>query len=384
MNVIFLECSHSYGYEFSAGNSKVSMMTKGLHAAGVNCFIHNGIAGSTSVRADEVKDVNGVEVTTYKSSTNGYAYYFWLPIKNLPKLWKYLKNHREKKGKNIVVLEIPLFHIFILYTFLCKVLGYRTACISHEWIPTLRHQGFKDKYYNDPLYTRYFGYLVNAILPISEYIIEKCKKFKKPYYKVPALAVFPKELPHADGSETYFLYCAQAGYFRIAKFIVDAFKIYHDNGGNYNLKMVLAGSNPDIDRVANYVQSNHLESSVQISTKLPYDELIITYQNASSLLIPLDPDYEQDTARFPQKIAEYTSTAAPIIATNIGEIKTYFNEQNCILADFSEQSFTDRFTWVEANPEKAKTIGVAGYRLGLEEFDCIKVCKGLADFLTTI
>lgn len=385
MNIIFLECVGSYGYAFSAGASKVRMMAKGLQTAGAKCFIHNGLTGSTSVEEDEVKYVEGVEVTTYKSSSNGYAYYFWIPFRNLPKLWKYLRSHHDKNDKSIVILEVPLFHIFVLYTFLCKIMGYRIACISHEWIPTLRHTGFRDRFFNDPLYTNFFGYLVNALLPISEYIIDKCRRFKKPYFKVPALAEFPIQLPQSDNQkEHYFLYCAQAGYFRIAKFIINAYKLYHENKGNYSLRMVLAGTEQDINNVRQYVKSLNLENEILIESRLSYDILLSRYRNASALLIPLDPDYEQDAARFPQKIAEYTSTAAPIIATNIGEIKTYFNDRNCILADFSEQSFADCFTWVEANPEKAKAIGEEGYKLGLEQFDCIKVCKGLTDFFKTI
>lgn len=384
MNVVFLECVNSYGYAFSAGVSKVRMMVNGLRSAGAKCYIHNGLTGSTSVKADEVKYVEDVEVTTYKSSSNGYAYYFWLPIKNFPKLYKYLKSHRNKNEKNIVILEVPLFHIFVLYTVICKLLGYRIASISHEWIPTLKHTSFRDKYYNDPLYARFYGYLVHAILPISEYIIEKCKKFNKPYFKVPALADFPSAPPRSIEEEKYFLYCAQAGYFRIAKFIVDSFSSYIKDNGHYKLRMVLAGTESLIDRVRQYVSSMQLEDAVIIETKLPYKTLINRYCGAAALLIPLDPDYEQDTARFPQKIAEYTSTASPIIATNIGEIKTYFNDQNCILAEFSEQSFADRFTWVESNPTEAREVGRKGYELGIEKFNCMTVCKDLYEFFKTL
>lgn len=384
MNVIFLECVNSYGYEFSAGVAKVRMMIRGLQAAGSRCYVHNGIIGSTYVDTDELKVEDGVEITTYKASANGYSNFFWHPIKNLPKLRKYLKSHRVKKDRNIVILEIPKYHVFVLYSIVCRLLGYRIACIAHEWIPTLHHTGSIDRYFNDPCYTATFGYFVHGILPISEYIIEKCKKFSKPYFKVPALAEFPSELPRSTEEEKYFLYCAQAGYFRIAKFIIDSFSVYYKDNGHYKLRMVMAGTEPLIDRVRQYVSSIQLEDAVIIETKLPYKTLINRYCNAAALLIPLDPDYEQDTARFPQKIAEYTSTASPIIATNIGEIKTYFNDQNCILAEFSERSFADRFAWVEANPQKAKTIGIEGFWLGLEHFDCIKVCKGLADFFTTL
>ena len=359
-------------------------MAKGLQSAGAKCYIHNGLTGSTSVVEDEIKYVDDVEVTTYKSSSNGYAYYFWIPFRNLPKLWKYLRSHHDKNDKSIVILEVPLFHIFVLYTILCKIMGYRIACISHEWIPTLRHTGFRDRYFNDPLYTKFFGYLVHAILPISEYIIDKCKKFKKPYYKVPALAEFPAQKPTPDKTELYFLYCAQAGYFRIAKFIIDAFAQYIKKGGKYYLRMILSGSPDGIDKVRQYVKDNKLSDVVLIDTKLPYGTLVAAYRNASALLIPLDPDYEQDWARFPQKIAEYTASASPIIATNVGEIKTYFSDSNSIKADFDEESFAKRFEWIEKNPQQAKQIGKNGFYLGEENFNCIKVCKGLYGFFNAI
>lgn len=384
MNVVFLESTKSYGYGFSAGSSKVSMMVKGLQAAGATCYIHNGLTGSTCVDKDEVKYVDGVEVTTYKSFSNGYVYYFWLPIKNMHKLWKYLKSHRDKESKNIMILEVPVYHIFVLYCILGRLLSYRIACIAHEWIPTLHHKGKIDRYYNDPLYTSTFGYFVHALLPISEYIIDKCKHFKKPYFKLPALAEFPPLQPKEIDDGQFFLYCAQAGYFRIVKFIIDAYRLYHDNGGHYTLTMVLAGTEPDINKARQYVSSLQLEKFVNIETKLPYEILLSRYRNASALLIPLDPDYEQDSARFPQKIAEYTAASSPIISTDIGEIKSYFSNNNCIKAEFTEESFSNSLTWVEANPEKSKEVGKEGYALGKEKFNCMKVCKDMLVFFNNI
>ena len=384
MNVIFLECANSYGYEFNAGNTKIRMIAKGLQVAGATCYVHNGIIGSAYVNADEVKTDEGVEITTYTASSNGYSNFFWHPIKNLPKLWKYLKSHRDKKDRNIVVVEIPKYHVFILYSIICRAFGYRIVCIAHEWIPTLRHTGKIDRYYNDPLYTSTFGYFVHALLPISEYIIDKCKHFKKPYFKLPALADFPTSQPEKIDDGQFFLYCAQAGYFRIAKFIIDAYRLYRDNGGHYTLTMVLAGTKPCIDKVSQYVSSLQLEKSVNIETKLPYEILLSRYRSASALLIPLDPDYEQDSARFPQKIAEYTASFSPIISTDIGEIKSYFSNDNCIKADFTEESFSRSFAWIEANPDKAKEIGRNGYALGNEKFNCIKVCNDMYDFFNRV
>lgn len=360
------------------------MIAKGLQVAGATCYVHNGIIGSAYVNADEVKTDEGVEITTYTASSNGYSNFFWHPIKNLPKLWKYLKSHRDKKDRNIVVVEIPKYHVFILYSIICRALGYRIACIAHEWIPTLKRPGLIDRFYNDPLYTKTFGYCVHAILPVSEYIISKCNRFGKPYFKLPALADFSEIIAPSETKSTYFLYCVRAGYFRVIKIIVDAFSIYKKQGGRYSLKLILSGPEASIEKVRQYTRTQNVEENVTIETKLPYEVLLDRYRKASALLIPLDPNYEQDFARFPQKIAEYTSSAVPIIATNVGEVKFYFTDENCIKVDFTEESFADAFSWVENNPAKANEIGRNGYSLGLEKFNCMTVCTNLMDFFRKI
>ena len=54
------------------------------------------------------------------------------------------------------------------------------------------------------------------------------------------------------------------------------------------------------------------------------------YKNAIALLIPLRPTL-QDEARFPHKIGEYLASGNPVISTNYGEVKHYFQDGHDML-----------------------------------------------------
>ncbi len=148
--------------------------------------------------------------------------------------------------------------------------------------------------------------------------------------------------------------------------------------------MVLNGPDNYRENIVKYIEEKELSERIVIKSKLPYKELINEYLNAKALLIPLDPNYEQDEARFSQKIAEYLSSKSPIITNNVGEIKYYFNDDEIIRCEFNDESFAKTFTWVEKNGKKAKEIGLKGYERGLKEFDYRNLGKGMYEFFHTI
>lgn len=47
LNVVFLGCTQGYGYTFSACNTKIEFMSRGLTELGNTCYIHNGLVGKT-------------------------------------------------------------------------------------------------------------------------------------------------------------------------------------------------------------------------------------------------------------------------------------------------------------------------------------------------
>lgn len=365
MKVVFLGCTDNYGYGFSASITKVNYMAKGLTEAGANCYIHNGICGNRRVNNDEIKTVDDIPVTSLKK--RGHELISW--IFNVGKVYKYLKAIYNKDEENIAIIVIELYHIFLLYFLISKIIGYKLIIISHEWGPTVVEVN-KFKKPSLWLYAKTFGYFADGILPISEYIIDKIRHFKKPYYKLPILADFTgNETENIKKERTNFVYCASVYYKRIIMMILNAYKIYNNKNGKLRLTLILNGPQDKLDDIQEEINKIQMQQYVSIKTTLPYNDLLNEYATAAALIIPLDPDCEQDKARFSQKIAEYLSSKSPIITNNVGEIKYYFSEDEVVKCQYNETSFAEAFKWVEENEQKSIEIGSNGYVKGEKEFD---------------
>ena len=66
MNVVFLDCTQNYGFQFSAANTKTELLAKGLTLAGNKCVIHNGLTGCRNLSKREGKEIDNVgTIITY-------------------------------------------------------------------------------------------------------------------------------------------------------------------------------------------------------------------------------------------------------------------------------------------------------------------------------
>lgn len=386
-NIVFLGCTQDYPYCFSACNTKVELISRGLILQGDRCCIINSIVGSKLVKK-KTESQNDYQINhiTYPFYANQLI--SW--ICNIKKLYQDLQNYKSDKYKNILILEAPDYHIYLLYIILGRLLGYKISIIAHEWLPTIKSTHILRK----PsvwLYATTFGYLADGIMPISRYIDLKTDKFKKKKMRLPILAEFNNNeeqllLSTENIENGYFLYCAFAAYFRVITFIADTYKYFCDMGGKQQLIMVLSGSQEDINKVVNYLKRIGINDRVLLRSKLPYNELTAYYKKAIALLIPLCPNSEQDKARFSQKIAEYLSSYRPIISTNVGEINEYFTDkQNIILAsEYSIESFCNALQFAIKDYEIANKIGYEGRLLGEKEFDFKKNGKKLHLFFNEL
>jgi len=384
-NILFLDCTQNIGYEFSAANTKVEMIVRGLIENGDNCAIINGLIGYKNISKRTVKSLRCIPlIITYSRKYNEIISWIF----NLKALYEDLRTCKVNSANNIVVLELPDYHIFITYVLLSKILKYKIVVIAQEWGPTLTSLHWIRK----PsliIYSKTFGYFVNGIFPISEFIINKIKHFNIPYMKLPILSDFNNSdilVSKTNIKFKYFLYCVFAIYTRVIYFIIDVFHYYLNMNNEKKLILVLSGDEEEISLIENYIINLDLACRIIIKSKLPYSELLSLYKNADALLIPLDPNHQQDEARFSQKIAEYLSSGTPIISNNVGEIKYYFEDKvNVILAsDYTVLSFYKALIWVDENPIKSKDIGLKGYELGRVEFDYRKYGKMTHDFILKI
>lgn len=381
MNVVFLECTQNYGFQFSAANTKTELLAKGLVKAGNRCTILNGVRGYKGIKYKESMHVNGVgEVITFpyrELSIFGF-------VGNIPALVGCLRRLFLKNDNNIVILESPYVYIYYIYVLLGRIFGYKIVTISHEWVPTIKRR-FWIQNIMSAIYARTFGIGIHGILPISHYIWQRAEHFGKPMLMTPILAEYPQQIP-AVCKEDKFVYCVYSCYYRVITMVIDGYKEYKNlTDKPYGLTLILSGPAPQIEKVQDYIHEVKLTEDVTIKTKLPYIELLHTYQEARALLIPLNPDCEQDHARFSQKIAEYLSSGTPVISNNVGEIPYYFeNGRNMILADYSAKGFAKSLKWVQDNPDKAEEIGINGFKLGISEFNYDAFGKKLDVFLQSI
>lgn len=258
----------------------------------------------------------------------------------------------------------------IYYRILSKLFRFPLICHYVEYRSSFKatklHQRISDR-----LFDNYFMHFVDAVLPISEYLIDHLKKsgFGKPYLKIPPLADFSKfkkqEIPV---NEKYFLYVGTAAYMEAIGFITQAFDQMEEPG--MELHMVVNGNEAQRRQVEQLVQAMKKSASVKCFSNLTYDDLIQKYMHASALLIPLTNSV-QDKARFPQKISEYLASGNPIITTNYGEVPFYFkNEVNALVASsYDTLEFAKKMDFVAIQPERSVQIGREGLTTGLRYFD---------------
>lgn len=381
MNIVFLDCTQNYSYQFSASNTKMELLAKGLIIMGNSCTIMNGVDGFVGIQQTEVKQVDGIgEIITYphcKVPIIGF-------IANLPSLIHDLKRIAKRDKKNIIILSNVYFHIYFLYVLIGRILDYKLVAIAHEWVPTIKKR-FWIQNVMSSVYARTFGRGIHAILPISHYIWQRTEHFGKPMLMTPILAEYPTEIPLIK-KENCFVYCVYAFYYRVITMIVNSYKEYlNKSNAPYGLTLVLSGPEAQIEKVRKYVRDCNLENNINIKSKLPYADLLRIYQSARALLIPLNPNHEQDHARFSQKIAEYLSSGTPVISNYVGEIPYYFKDKNnMILTDFSIKGFAKAFQWVQENEMTAIEIGKKGFITGVMEFDYKLFGKKFNSFLNKL
>lgn len=379
MNIIFSHCTQSYPIKFTASNTKVDFMAKGMLKYGVKVCVIGDTFGEQQLNTVESNYNNGIK-------------YYLFPRKhhilislasNLLKWIKILKNEKKKGEINILFVG-GLFPIFWIHLIVGKLLGYKCVLLTQEWAPSLKMNHMLERI-NAKISVHFNNYFLDAILPISHFLWLKNKKFKKPMHIVPVLADYHTVKVNKHNNFDHFAYCADASYFRVLKMILNAYSKYLNEGGTSQLKLILGGREQDKKAVSKYIKSLNLNEMIEIKSQIPIEELKNIYETALGLIIPLDPKSIQDQARFSQKIAEYISSSRPIITSAVGEIPYYFeNSVSACIVEYTEDAYAEAMTYLSNNKDIATKIGVGGYNVGKENFDCYKNGYQLINFFKTL
>lgn len=286
--------------------------------------------------------------------------------------YKYLKHlKRHDKIDLAIVSNRNIVHV-LRYLFYSTYLDFPIALNLVEMASSMQDRNTLLNRINDYLLDKYIIKLFDGALPISDKLMSYYKTLspQKPCLKLPILCDFEKFDLQKEKEESYFLYCGSMAYRQVIDFIVEAYKSLPEKESAKLFMIVSGGSKREVDSLQQEINDQFDVPHIKLFSDIPYELLVHLYVNAIALLIPLRPTV-QDSSRFPHKIGEYLASGNPIITTNVGEIKNYFeDERTALIADtYAISTFAAKMRFVLREPKRSKEIGAQGKALGLKEFD---------------
>ncbi|MEM8901053.1 MAG: glycosyltransferase [Bacteroidota bacterium] len=276
----------------------------------------------------------------------------------------------------------------LYYRLLSRLFRFPIILSYVEYRSAIKNRKLKKKWiqWNDKLYDKYSAKYADGVLPISEFLIEVIKRKAPgtPFIKSPVITDFDRFSveDHSKEDPVKFLYVGAASYKELITFVLRSFEMLE---GKAELNMVLGGSESQFEPVKEYVSGLNKKEAIFLYNNLEDWEIPVKMSEANALLIPLRSNI-QDEARFPHKVGEYVASGKPLITTNYGEIRYYFEDgKNALVADeYSERLFTNKMEEVINFPAKAVEIGKEGQALGKEYFDHKKHGVEILNFIKEI
>lgn len=363
----------------SAAVNKFMAVYKSLHQHGVDFLIINNRAfhqQESSLKLNQRGVHDGMNfcytsLSPYKSNS-----FLGRRVSNMVGRWRefWLLVKLGSQKKIDVAFYYPTngsFLELIYYRLISKVFRFKIIAHYVEYRTAFDHTDFPIELVADQLFDRYFMKWVDAVLPISEFLIKhlQSRGYRGPLLKVPPLADFNKFNSNpSEKFEKYFFYVGSASYMEAIDFIIRSFEKI--NSKDVELHLVVNGNADQMAEFNQLIQSSAASRQIKCFSNLSYPDLIKKYMEASALLIPLTSSV-QDSARFPQKMAEYLASAKPVITTNFGEVPYYLQDGvNALICNsYDVDLFSQKMKWVTDHPEEAKAIGVQGKEIGLKYFD---------------
>ncbi|OWW27017.1 hypothetical protein B4Q04_04890 [Zobellia sp. OII3] len=298
-----------------------------------------------------------------------------------------LKALKSSQGIDmIIVSEMKVVHI-LRYWMFSRLLNVPMAVNLVEMASSMQHRTSIFRRINDFFLDNWVIKLYQGALPISDKLHEYYAKVcpGKPNMKVPIICDFDKFSVKRKDSEPYFLYCGSFRYKEVRDFVIGAYERIADNEETKLYMIVSGGSVKETEDLQAEVNKQYKTAPIKLFSNIPYSELVQLYVNAIALLIPLRPTV-QDRARFPHKIGEYLASGNPVITTDIGEVKNYFEHgKTALIANsYNMDAFSKEMKFIIENPIKSKEIGLQGQEMGRREFDYRTLGENMWEFVENI
>jgi glycosyltransferase involved in cell wall biosynthesis len=390
-SVVFLGYnSFPYGL---AEVQKIILISKSLVLAGNEVTVIGENGAHNKMEHSELKvngmfeDIEYVYVSGSCFRNDSFLKRRIFEMKGFLSIFSFLRKRKRENRLDYAILSTGSFSAVLFYAILSKLIGFKTILNYVEYYSEIKKKSFQiGKRLNDWLFDKYAPSLSNAVLPISEFLITRIKKVApgKRYLKIPGLTDFEKyNNVEIVSDQKYFLFCGAAGYKEIVYFNINSFGLLKNNASVY-LYLVINGSDNDILEVKRFINDHPQNDKIKVFSKLSQKQLFTYYKNASALLIPLRPTF-QDIARFPHKTGEYLASGNPVISTNYGEVKYYFRDKvNMFLAEsYDINLFAEKMQFVIDNPAEAQKVGAEGKNVASNLFDYRNRAVVINDFINS-
>ena len=376
LNIVYLGVS-TFPYGMAA-TQRIKLIAKGLIEAGAKVLILT-VRGCFSRESDWSK-------IPVKGTFEGIDYFYTSGItytptnffrRNLLELLGLIKEARilykkSQKGEiDAAIIYTQSLFTVIRYFIYSRAFSFKILLEYVEYESKKKQKNLRSKV-NSLLFDKLAFLFVDAVLPISEFLIKHIKYISptKPYLKVPIVVDLQRfKKVKMRKTEKYFLFCGALGYLEVIEFILKAYAISHAKC-DAKLYLIVNGSKQEFDTLNSDIKELNLTTRIEIYSNLSDERVAQLYRNALGLLIPLRPTL-QDKARFPHKIGEYLASGHPIITTNWGEIRYYFvNKENAFISNqYDIKQYAKQLDFVTNNETFAEKVGIEGRKTAEKYFN---------------
>ncbi len=382
--------SSGFPKETTAIIQRIKLTHKGLKLAGCNPLIISKHSLNQTEKNKRLNRYNGIPyILTSILLTRPDSFI----IRKLNKFSGYIGELillvKKRKSIHAAIFSGPSFIELIHYRILSKVLHFKLIIQYVELSSAITYKRKWSTLINSKLLDNYRFFFCDGIIVISEYLKDRVflKNKKLPLIKIPAICDF-EEFESTDTITTgnYLMYCGAIGYYSVIEFVIDLYSKLRESGC-YNGKLLLAIGEGDkdkdlSDRLTGKINECEFCESIILNINVPHQELINIYLDAELLIVPMR-DTLQDIAGFHHKVGEYCAAQKPIISTNLGEMKCYFQDGvSAILADeYTIESYYTKLCEILPLKDKLKVIALGGHKVGVEKLNYLSYGMKLKKFI---
>jgi glycosyltransferase involved in cell wall biosynthesis len=362
-----------------ASVNRILSLGKGLVENGENVTI---LSAAKSVDTN-FHDINGIKYVNFAHSNNRLIGY----IQSLFSILRFVGRNKKTIDaiwlvSNSPLLIWPLWHA-------CKLNGIKYLLEKSEFPFVLMKKGVIAKLwaalYVNTIYKLFDGMIIMT-QPLLEYfkglVRKDCKLIKVP------MTVDMTRFDNIHAVNEYGSYAAYCGNMSGNKDgvenLIEAFSYVEAKHPDFKL-LLIGGANTEDEflRIKKKVDSLKLHNII-FTGRISREEMPGYLMNAKILCLAR-PSSLQSAGGFPTKLGEYLTTGHPVVVTAVGEIPNYLNSSNSYLVSPDDnKKFGDTINEILDNYDKAKSIGLEGKQVALQNFNYAVQAVRLKTFLNEL